>query len=560
MALFFVKIKNTLPKKCIFLLFANNMVGDIMCDKMFSRRAAICFFVITFLMLGCILRVAVLAVGNYEQVQIEQSTYRIKAADSRGTIYDCKMRPVTNNSTCILAAVSPTPQAIMGISSLLSGEELDRVLKTLKINKPAVCRVPYQIECDGIAFTKIYESTLDGTFASHIVGYTDSTGHGVSGLQYYYDELLYSKKGIEAQFTVNGRGEVLSGIEPTFNNDIKPISQGVVSTIDVDIQSVVENAAEGLTSGAVIIAEVKTAKIRAMVSMPQFDIYEVDKSLEASNSPLLNRALLSFSVGSAFKPCVAAAAIEEKAGGYTFNCKGSTHIIDRSFNCHKRDGHGLMDLRHALAFSCNCYFYNFAISVGAESIYKMASSLNFGSSIRIADGMKTNSGNLTRLQEISNDAVLANLSIGQGELLLSPVSMLTLYCAISGDGTYRLPTIVEKTIRGGKQAEYKLSSPTRVMKESTAALLRDYLSNVITEGTGIAAMPTLCTAAGKTATAQTGRYYENGTEITNSWFCGFFPAEKPQYVAIVMSDGATQKSTAGIFAEIADGVTKLSVS
>lgn len=539
--------------------FANNIVGDIMFDKIFSRRAAICFFVITFLMLSCILRVAVLAVGNYEQVQIEQSTYRIKAADSRGTIYDCKMRPITNNSTCVLAAVSPTPQAIMGISFLLSGDELDSVLETLKSNKPAVCEVPYQIECDGIDFSKAYKSTLDGDFACHIVGYIDSTGHGVSGLQYYYDELLYSKNGIEAQFTINGRGEVLSGIEPTFTNDINPISQGVVSTIDIDIQSVAENAAEGLTSGAVIIAEAESAKIRAMVSMPQFDIYEVDKSLEAPNSPLLNRALLSFSVGSAFKPCVAAAAIEERSGNYTFNCEGSTQIIDRSFNCHKRDGHGIMDLRHALAFSCNCYFYNFAIKVGAQAIYKMASSLNFGNSIRIANDMKTSRGNLTKLQDISNDAILANLSIGQGELLLSPVSMLTLYCAIAGDGTYRLPTIVEKTIDGGKQTEYNLSSPTRVMKESTAALLRNYLSDVITEGTGIAAMPTLCTAAGKTATAQTGRYYENGTEITNSWFCGFFPAEKPQYVAIVMSDGSTQKSTARIFAEIADGVTKLFV-
>lgn len=536
------------------------MIGDIMFDKMFSRRAAICFFLITFLMLSCILRVAVLALGNYAQVQAEQSTYSIRAASSRGTVYDCKMRPITNNSTCILAAVSPTPQAIMGISSLLSGDELDSVLKTLKDKKPAVCEVPRSIECDGIAFTKIYKSTLNGAFACHAVGYTDSSGHGVSGLQYYYDDLLYSERGVEAKFTVNGRGEIISGIEPIFSSNINPTSQGVVSTIDMDIQSVAESASIGLTSGAVIVAEAKSSAIRAMVSMPQFDIYEVEKSLKNENSPLLNRALLSFSVGSAFKPCVAAAAIEKRIGGYTFNCEGSTQIIDRSFNCHKRDGHGVMDLRHALAFSCNCYFYNFAIKAGAEAVYKMASSLNFGNSIVIANGMKTDSGNLTKLEDIWNDAILANLSIGQGELLLSPVSMLTLYCAIAGDGTYRLPTLVEKTIDGGKETEYELSSPTRVMEESTAALLRDYLSNVITEGTGMAAKPTLCTAAGKTATAQTGRYYENGTEITNSWFCGFFPVEEPQYVVIVMSDGATQKSTAGIFAEIADGITKLSVN
>lgn len=508
-------------------------------------------------MLTCILRVAVLALGDYAQAQAEQSTYRIRAADSRGTIYDCKMRPITNNRTCILAAVSPTPQAIMGISPLLSGEDLDRVLSVLKSKKPVVCEVPREILCDGIAFTRAYKSTLDGTFACHTVGYTDSAGHGVSGLQYYYDELLFSENGLEAQFSVNGRGEVLSGIEPAFSNDVTPTNQGVVSTIDIDIQSISEDAAIGLTSGAVVVAEVNTSKIRAMVSMPQYDIYDVGKSLEADHSPLLNRALLSFSVGSVFKPCVAAAAIEDKLGGYVFNCEGHTKIIDRDFNCHKRDGHGLMDLCHALAYSCNCYFYNFAIKAGAEAVYKMASSLNFGSSIRIAQGMNTDSGNLTRLSDISNDSILANLSIGQGELLLSPVSMLTLYCAIAGDGSYRLPSLTEKIIDDGKQTETILPSPTRVMSKSTAAQLREYLQCVITEGTGIAAMPTLCTAAGKTATAQTGRYDENKTEITNSWFCGFFPAEEPQYVVIVMSDGETEKSTARIFSEIADGVTKL---
>lgn len=537
--------------------FVNNTVGDIMYNKMFSRRAAICFFVITFLLLSCILRIAVIAVGNYGVVQNEQSNYKITLKGNRGTIYDCKERAITNNETAIIAAISPTPQAITCISTLLSGDRLDTVLSDLKDGKPTVCEVPREIACDGIAYTKIYKNTLDGKFLCHAIGYTDNVGHGVSGLQYYYDELLYNEKGTSAHFTVSGKGDVLSGIEPYFISSPKAISSGVVTTLDIDIQSVAEQAAVGLTAGAVLVADAKNGKIRAMVSMPQYDINAVEKSLDAENSPLINRSIMAFSVGSVFKPCVAAAAIECGMSDFCFNCVGKTHIIDREFNCHKRDGHGLMDLRMALANSCNCYFYNFAIKIGGEKLYKMASSAGFGSEIEIAQNMSVASGSITARKKLTNDAFLANLSIGQGDLSASPVAMLQLYCAIANDGTYKTPSLIEKTINNGKGETYQASAPTRIMSEKTVRILRDCLVSVVTDGTGTDAAPTLCTAAGKTATAQTGRFNEKGVEITNSWFCGFFPAEEPRYVVIVMSDGTAQKSTARIFSEIADGVTKL---
>ena len=104
---------------------------------------------------------------------------------------------------------------------------------------------------------------------------------------------------------------------------------------------------------------------------------------------------------------------------------------------------------------------------------------------------------------------------------------------------------------------YDSGSPTRVMSSEVAALLREYLRSVIDYGTGTEAAPKYCDAAGKTATAQTGRYYDDGSEITNSWFCGFFPAESPKYVAIVMSDSKINVSTASLFAEIADEIALL---
>ena len=140
---------------------------------------------------------------------------------------------------------------------------------------------------------------------------------------------------------------------------------------------------------------------------------------------------------------------------------------------------------------------------------------------------------------------------------MSPVSILTLYLSIAGDGSYYLPSIVEKTLIDGKEQSYDIGNKTRVMSKTVAQTLREYLKTVITDGTGAEAAPTLTTAAGKTATAQTGRYYDDGTEITNSWFCGMFPADNPQYVVVVMSDSKLNVSTASVFAQIADGIMLL---
>ena len=96
------------------------------------------------------------------------------------------------------------------------------------------------------------------------------------------------------------------------------------------------------------------------------------------------------------------------------------------------------------------------------------------------------------------------------------------------------------------------------MKENTAEILRNHLASVVTEGTGIEAKPQFVSAAGKTATAQTGKF-ENGIEICEGWFCGFFPVENPKYVVIVFSENTLnqEKSCSKIFAEIADSITLL---
>ncbi len=550
--------------KCLFcfnnLLFGNNTLGDsimeIMFGKLFARRAVMCFFVVMLLLLSCVLRVAVIATGNYQDIQSEQITYEIKITQHRGTIYDCNMVPLTNNEKQMVAVVSPTQRCITAISHQLEGKMLSDTLATLKSNKPAVCYISEDISCDGIATTTIYNRYSDNLSACHLIGYTNAEKHGISGLELAYDDILYSNEYVSAKVTCDGKGNILKGIEPYFENDLSKTINGVVTTLDVNIQTMVEKEISKMNSGCAIVAEVGNSKIRAMASVPTFNINNIATSLDDENSPMLNRALYTFNVGSVFKPCIAIPIIENNLSDITFNCEGKLQIVDRSFKCHNLLGHGEMNLCNSLAQSCNCFFYNAALLLGNNHIYKTAAKLSIGTKIKIADGMYTIRGNLPNKSVLSNAGSLANLSIGQGNLMASPVAMLNLYLAIAGNGSYYVPSVVEKTIVDGKEDLYDIGYPTFVMQGNTASILREYLKTVITDGTGIEAAPLLTTAAGKTATAQTGRYYNDKTEITNSWFCGFFPADNPQYVIVVMSDSKLNVSTASVFANIADEIAK----
>ncbi len=527
-------------------------------DSAFYKRGVACFFVMLCLFLSAVLRLFVVSTGKeYALAQKTQSNFRITVSSIRGTVYDCNMVALTNNKKELYAVIPPTPQAIMSVPSFLHGEEKETVLKTLKENKPAVCRPKGKITDKSIKTTYVYSTDEDNFIAAHIIGYTDSSLHGVCGIQSAYDDILYNEDGVSAVYEANGKGDILMGAGVRFDNDLSKVADGVVLTLDSRIQRIAEQETSDLTKGAVIVCDTKSGKLRAVVSRPDFSVSNIESALNDENAPLINRAFTPFSVGSVFKPCVAAAAIENGLGGFKYTCVGKTHIIDRDFSCHKKDGHGAVDLKNALAFSCNTFFYNLSINLGAKEIYKKAEMLNFGNRFKIAQNMYVEGGNLTTEKEIVNEAMLANFGIGQGSLLLSPVSMLTLYMSIANKGCYRLPSIVEKTIKNGKTEKYKISPETRAMKETTADTLKSYLKEVVLNGTGKAADVKGVQIAGKTATAQTGRYDKSGKEITNSWFCGIFSVKSDEYAVVVMSEGESQVSVSAIFSKIAEKIAGL---
>ncbi len=521
-------------------------------------RTASVFAVLLSLALVCIIRILVISSSEELRASAAKNSYSVSVKRLRGTILDTNLRPITNRESEFLAFVFPTEQAVIKISELISGEQLEKVLDTLKSGKVAVVALEKAVQCDGIECIKVKKHITENTVAEHLIGYLDTSGHGVCGLEADFDDILYSDKFINIRYSCDAKGNLLyDDVKIDFDESV--YDNSVVTTIDLTMQNIVQKAMHNTAKGAALVLEASSGKIRAMVSKPSYNLTSVKDYLNDKDSALINRALSAYDVGSVFKPCIAAAALQTNvnlAGQYF--CSGSEKIANHDFVCNSHLGHGNINLKSAIAYSCNTYFYNLAVKTGAQNLYNAASNYPFGQIISLTKSIKTAKGNLTSLSRLqSSDAAIANFAIGQGDLLISPLSLATLYNAIACKGVYITPSLIEKTIDNGHITEYGVSAATRVMSEETANTIKEHLKDVVLYGTGTKANPKLVSAAGKTATAQTGSVVEQNM-VSNGWFCGFFPADKPKYIVVVMVEGAKSggEIAAPIFSTIADEFAK----
>jgi penicillin-binding protein 2 len=274
--------------------------------------------------------------------------------------------------------------------------------------------------------------------------------------------------------------------------------------------------------------------------------------------------LLPFSVGSVFKPVVAAAALESGISEkFEYNCTGSVVYNGVTFHCHKKDGHGLIDMNDAVANSCNTYFIELALKTGAENIVDIASDFGFGHKFFLADGIESSKGILPSTDDLDSKAAIANLSFGQGTLLATPLQICSLMATIARGGVYVEPYLIEGECDedGFFTRIYRYEEKKRVMSIGTSKKIMGFLEAVVENGSGRRAKSNCVSVAGKTATAQTGKS-RNGEEIYNAWFAGCFPADNPKYaIAILKEDGGEGAlSCAPVFKTIAEKITAHEIS
>lgn len=518
-------------------------------------------FLMLLLFISALRIITVMSREDLQAASNKQTSYKLVASRLRGTVFDTNMHKLTNEDERIVAAVLPTKQGLVDVLPYLTYETEEELSNRMLAGKPVLAEVSQAINTENVKSMVLPINQNSGQLSPHLVGYTDKSGHGVSGIQAAFDSVLYSESQAAFVYTCDALGNIMTSYGTELNFDASVSASGVKLTIDSKIQSAVAEASKDMKSGAVIVSEVGTGKIRALCSYPTYDVTAVENFLFSEGAPLINRAFCAYNVGSVFKPCVAAAALEQgKYGGMSYECLGYKDIGEMRFNCHEESGHGLISLKTAISHSCNTYFYTLASKIGAESIYSMASSLGFGQRYNFCEGLSTEKGNLPSYIEVGkSEQSIANLAIGQGELMLTPVSLLPLYEAVANGGVYHRPTLVEGIVNNGALTEKSIENPpTRVMSEETAETLRLCLYEVINRGTGAAARPKNVTGAGKTATAQTG-WIIDGKAVDHSWFCGFFPADNPLYTVVVLSENTSGGGTAcaPVFSRVADAVYAL---
>jgi len=495
---------------------------------------------------------------RYSAAALQKGTIKVEVESGEGFIFDRNMKPLVNTENKYTAVAVP---------SMLNRDEtaefaVDKDYFFTKYDEG----LPFSFECipttkeqNGLTVFRVPVRYSENQSALHVIGYT-SQGKGVSGIEYAYDRILRSEYAENSvTYSTDGFGNVLIGEEFSVNRSGN-IESGVVTTLDSEIQKICEDSGGNIDRGAILAAEIKTGDILAMATYPDYSVYDLEAALNDARSPMINRNLYSYSVGSIFKLVTACEAINQKMEGYRGECTGCTDVSGRNFNCHKLDGHGVQDMKRAMVNSCNTYFINLSRNMSLADFRETAYNLGFGREIHLCSGITSSGGILPDAEELEVPAELANFSFGQGKLTASPLQILQLTCAIGNEGKMPVPRLIKGLSEDGKNVvNEKKPQYAYVMKEKTADLLRQMMTAAIEENDESKAKPLYTSAGAKTSTAQTGKFNEKGAEEYNAWITGFFPADNPEYAVTVLVEngGYGNDSAAPIFKEIADKITKL---
>jgi penicillin-binding protein 2 len=342
-------------------------------------------------------------------------------------------------------------------------------------------------------------------------------------------------------------------------------------TIDGDIQRAVEQGfRESGFNGAAVILDPRTGEVLSLVSLPAYDPNQfaagIDRATWTSlNSdklhPMQNRAIQgTYSPGSTFKIVVATAALEEGlvTPNFKVNCAGGANFYGRFFQCHKKEGHGVVDMRHALEQSCNVYFYTLGSMLKIDQIHKWGTRLGLGvrSGIDLPNEQQglvpSSEWKMKRFNEKWYPGETISVSIGQGQNSVTVISLAMMMATVANGGTLYTPKLV-KSIDDGSgwkptpPAEPK--SPVRFRSDTLAALHEGLWLAVNGAGTaGRGRLPGR-DVAGKTGTAQVislqgakaARGRTDKDLRDHGWFVFFTPSRKgepPEMAGVIFAEHA----------------------
>jgi len=333
--------------------------------------------------------------------------------------------------------------------------------------------------------------------------------------------------------------------------------QRVQLTIDYDLQRAAETAFRELGYvGAAVVIDPRNGEVLSLVSLPAYDPNAFASGIDRASwaqlntdrlRPLQNRAIQGrYSPGSTFKAVVATAALEEGVitPATTFFCPGYLAVYNTVFHCHNPRGHGLMDLRRAIANSCNVYFYQVGIRLEIGRLAKWAKLMGLGAPTGI-DLPHEGSGlmpspewkmRLFKTPWYAGETV--SVAIGQGQVSATPLQMARVVSVIANGGRLVRPHLV-KSPAGGVEAPASLG-----IHPETIAAVKEGLRAVVAEGSGWRARLQTVEVCGKTGSAQVvsrSRLEKSPNAqalLPHGWFLAFAPADAPTIaLAVIVEHG-----------------------
>ena len=473
---------------------------------------------------------------------------------------------------------------ILGSDYKLADDDYDRhfrqkallpfpLVKNLSAREHAILAERIPIDSPIQIYTDTSRYYPYGARAAHVLGYVGSNVDEIdasnivgSDLRTYSFTGKIGKTGVERAFESVLSGDIgakiwvvdLAGYQYDNVVNVKPKKGGnVVTSLDIDLQAVIEDSF-GDRKGAAVVLDVKTGEVLSMVSKPDYDpnslspyiSYKVNDEITARDA-WLNRATQGrYPPGSPYKIITAMAGlmtgvIDENS---VKTCNGGYKVGSRIFPCNKRYGHGEVDLSAAIAQSCNVYFYEAALDSGSAAITETAKDFGLDSStgIEIGDSTHTivSSPDFKKrrrpLEGPWNAGDTANMSIGQGYLLQTPIQMACMAASFARGQTRTKASIIHDPNRKADM-EYHGAEKLDLSAEQYRAIWQGMV-DAVESGTARRAKVEGVSIAAKSGTAQVS---VQGKKLTLAWMIAFAPAEKPEVAMSVVIEGEEVGDAAG---------------
>lgn len=482
------------------------------------------FLGIAALVLAVVLfRICVFKNESYSKSAASQRTEEIVIKNIRGGFYDRNMLPLVESSTRV-----------------------------------------YKVDSEGVISEKNGDLSLLATerygknsLAPHLVGYVDSDGKGVSGLEKCFDKIIKTDKALKMNVITTARGEVVGGAGSAFMEE--KAENSVKLTLDSHIQRICQRALGSCGyDGAVVVMNVENSDILAMASYPEYDRNSVSSHLSSENSELVNRCISPYNAGSIFKIITSAAALRLGKAEGEFFCGGSFEVEGKNFACHNTKGHGIVDFETAFSSSCNCAFYQMGLNTGSAEILQTARDFGLGERVLCFDALYESPGNIPQKEKFGVYET-ANHSIGQGEILITPVQAANVVCIIANNGVANCVNVASAVIdsKGAVRRNLREEREWRVVEFEAAERIKRSMRLAVESGTASLANIPEVKIAGKTGTAETG-WEKNGETLVHGWFCGYFPYDNPKYAMAVFCENGKSGSISAVplFTEIAKEIIK----